>query len=278
MARWLLWQVLGLLALAAAGLLFLNTGPGKRFIVDQIADLGLESGLQIDIGRIEGSIWSEAVLHDVTLSDPQGPFLTVPRAELDWRPLSWLSAGLDIRSLTARRGTLLRLPELNPSDPDAPILPELNIRIDRFELENFTIARGVAGEQAVTPVGLVAKIDIRDGRALVDAEGALGTDDRFDVLLDALPDDDRFDVQLAVRAPKGGAIDGLFGLGAGYKARIAGAGSWTEWDGTLDAKRNGEDFARCRIDQPLRTVWHSRRCKSPRFRFGDYWRMRWASG
>ncbi|MEP2235587.1 MAG: translocation/assembly module TamB domain-containing protein [Alteripontixanthobacter sp.] len=241
--KWLLGIAALLLALAAAVLLFLNTGPGKRFIVDQIADLGLESGLEIEIGRIEGSIYSDAVLHDISLSDPQGVFLTVPRAELDWRPLSWLSSGLDIRSLTARRGTLLRLPELNPGDPDAPLLPGFDIRIDRLELDDFTIAEGIAGDQAVSPVDLVAKVDIRGGRALVDAEGALGEADRFDLLLDALPDGNEFDLQLALQAPQGGAIDGLFGLGASYEAQIAGAGTWSEWNGTLNATRGGAAFA-----------------------------------
>ena len=241
--KWLGGIVLLLLALVVAGLLFLNSGPGKRFIVDQIADLGLESGLEIDIGRIEGSIYSEAVLHDVTLSDPNGVFLTVPRAEVDWRPLSWLSSGLDIRSLTARRGTLLRLPELNPGDPDAPLLPQFDIRIDRLELEDFVIAEGVAGSGRVGPTDLLAKVDIRDGRALVDAQGSIAETDAFELLLDAEPDGDAFDLEFALEAPRGGAIDTLFGLGAGYSARIDGDGSWTRWDGTLDATRNGSVFA-----------------------------------
>ena len=39
--------------------------------------------------------------------------------------------------------TLLRTPELLPGDPDAPILPDFDIRIDRFELDNFRVAQGV---------------------------------------------------------------------------------------------------------------------------------------
>ena len=49
----------GLVLLVAALLLGLNTGPGKRFIADQIAALEFENGMEIDVGRIEGSIYGE---------------------------------------------------------------------------------------------------------------------------------------------------------------------------------------------------------------------------
>ena len=45
---------------------------------------------------------------------------TKPEAELDWRPFSWFTAGLDIRTLVLKRGVLLRRPRLRPGDPDAP--------------------------------------------------------------------------------------------------------------------------------------------------------------
>ena len=47
----------GILLLLAALLLALNTSPGKRFLADQISGFTLPSGLNIRIGRIEGSIW-----------------------------------------------------------------------------------------------------------------------------------------------------------------------------------------------------------------------------
>lgn len=237
--RWAkrLGWVLALLAapvLLVAG--FLSTPIGKRFVADQIAAAAPASGLRFSVGRIEGDIYRTAVLRDVRLSDPEGVFLTIPEVALDWRPLNWLWSGLDIREVTARRGRLLRLPELLPGDPDAPLLPDFDIRVDRLAIEDLVLAPGVATEEAER-VNALAKVDIREGRVLVDANAQLGARDRFALLLDAEPDGDRFDLEADYRAPAGGVLAGLAGFEEGYAARIAGDGTWQRWRGTAVARR-----------------------------------------
>ena len=44
--------------------------------------------MEIDVGRIEGSLYGEMILHDVSLSDPKGTFLTSPEMRMDWRPFA----------------------------------------------------------------------------------------------------------------------------------------------------------------------------------------------
>ena len=244
--RWLVGSVVGLVALVLVALAVLNSPIGQRFIADQIAAAAPASGLKISIGRIEGDIYGRATLHDVVLSDPRGPFLNVPIAELDWRPLNWLWRGLDVRQLVARRGTLLRTPELLPGDPDAPILPDFDIRIDRFELDNFRVARGVVDDRAHR-VDLDGKADIRDGRVYLTAGGRLGARDRLALLVDAEPDGDRFDIDLDYLAPQEGVIAGLVGAEAGYRARIKGDGTWSDWRGALLVQREGARFAAFRL-------------------------------
>ena len=95
------------------------------------------------------------------------------------------------------------MPELLPGDPDAPLLPDFDIRIDKFEIDNLSLARGVAGDTAQR-VDFEAEVDIRSGRVLVDAEGAFGPQDRLDLLLDAEPDGDKFDLALDYRAADDG--------------------------------------------------------------------------
>ncbi|MEC8179287.1 MAG: DUF490 domain-containing protein, partial [Pseudomonadota bacterium] len=177
-AKWAVGIVVVLALLGAALVAGLNSPIGKRWIVDQVAKIEPKSGLRISIGRIEGSIYSDLVLHDLSLADPQGVFLTVPEVDLDWNPFAWLSSGLDIDSLEARRGELKRLPKLNPGDPDSPMLPGFDIRIDELELVDWTLAPGVAGD-ARRQVNLVGSADIRDGRAMVKANGRLGEGDRL---------------------------------------------------------------------------------------------------
>ncbi|MFZ1743382.1 MAG: DUF490 domain-containing protein, partial [Pontixanthobacter sp.] len=173
LGTWFLRGVGVLLALLIAAVLLLNSPIGKRFIADQIAGVAPASGLRFEIGRIDGDIYSQAILRDVSVYDPKGKFLTIPEVELDWRPLSWITSGLDVRKLITHRGTLLRLPELLPGDPDAPILPDFDIRIDRFEIDGLTIAKGITGDTAPI-VGLVAKADIKSGHVFFDAKGNLG--------------------------------------------------------------------------------------------------------
>ncbi|MEZ5692923.1 MAG: translocation/assembly module TamB domain-containing protein [Altererythrobacter sp.] len=244
-AGWLRWAVrlaLGVVLLLAATLVFFNTSIGKRFIADQIASVAPASGLRIKIGRIEGDIYRDAVLHDVVLSDPKGVFLTIPRAELDWRPLSWLTSGLDVRKLVAERGRLSRLPELEPGDPDAPILPDFDIRIDQFELRNFIIAKGVVDDRA-HPLDLAASIDIRDGYAKLESDGKFGREDSFKLALEAEPDGDVFDIDLDYRAAKNGVLAGMLGADAAYHGLIVGEGTWSKWDGAFVVRRDGETFS-----------------------------------
>lgn len=239
-AGWLAVIVLTPLALAA---LFVSTPIGKRFIADQIGQYSTASGLRVEIGRIEGDVFSRSVLRDVRVSDPQGTFLTVPEVEYEWRPFAWFWNGLDIRELSIRRGQVERLPELLPGDPDARFLPDFDIRLDRFEVENLTFAAGVAGERAER-ADLLATIDIRQGRVLIDADGAFGPEDRIDLLLDAEPDGDRFDLSLDYLAAPDGPSATLTGLTAGYEARIVGAGTWEHWLGhALISRAPGADEA-----------------------------------
>lgn len=239
-AKRLGWTLAILFAPILAAALFLSSPIGKRFVADQIAQVAPASGLRFEVGRIEGDIYGQAVLHDVTLKDPKGAFLTIPEVELDWRPLSWLWSGIDIRELTARRGTLTRLPELLPGDPDAPLLPDFDIRVDKFEIDNLSVAKGVAGE-ALQRVNFTAKVDIRSGRALIDAEGVFGPEDNIDLLLDVEPDGDRFDVALDYHAAEDGPIAALAGLSATYEGKIEGEGTWTHWLGHALVMRLDED-------------------------------------
>jgi len=232
---WALAILLAPLLLVSA---FFATPIGKRFIADQIAAVAPASGLRFSVGRIEGDLYGKAVLRKVVVSDPKGAFLTIPEVRLDWRPLNWLWSGLDIREVTARRGRLTRLPELLPGDPDAPLLPDFDIRVDKLVIDDLTIAKGLATPRDER-VDLAARIDIRKGRALVDAKAKLGAEDRIALLLDAEPDGDRFELAGDARAPAGGVLAGLGGLKAGYTGRIVGDGTWAKWRGGLVARRIG---------------------------------------
>ena len=237
----------GALLLGIAALFVLiDSQIGHRFVIDRIEELAPRSGLRIQVGRIEGSIYDAAVLRSVVLSDPDGVFMTVPEAELEWRPFAWLKSGLDVKKLVLRRGELTRLPKLRPGDPDDPILPQFDIRIDRLEVDNLTIGKAVVGQRR--RVDLIAKADIRAGRLLLDLDGKLGGGktgggDRLIAKVDAEPDRDKFDIALDYRAPRGGLLAGLAGADSEVRARVFGKGKWSDWNGGLYATRDGARLA-----------------------------------
>lgn len=244
--KWIAITLLTILALIGIGFAVLTSPIGKRFIADQIAQVAPASGLRFEVGRIDGDIFGEAVLHDVSVFDPKGVFLTIPVVELDWRPLAWLSSGLDVRQLVLRRGTLLRLPELLPGDPDAPILPDFDIRVDRLEIDNLTLAPRLMGGKA-RRVNLLAKADIRDGRVMVTADGDLGARDTMALLVDARPDDNVFDLKLDYDAPRGGVLAQMLGVNTAYRWKVGGQGNWRKWRGAMVLQRDGERLAAFRL-------------------------------
>jgi len=245
--RWLGGALLALLVLIALAVAWLHTRSGREFIVGEIAKVAPASGLQIEVGSIEGSVLWSATLHDVKFRDANDTlFLEVPEVDLNWRPLKFFLTGLDVRHLVLHGGTLHAAPELVPGDPDAPLLPDFDIRIDRFVVDDLHIAPGLlGGDERV--IDFAAKADIRDGRVLLDADGEFGGGDEFAALIDAFPDGDRFDIDLDYRAPADGVLAMLMGAEDDVRARIVGTGDWDAWNGSFVVNQGGTNIAALRL-------------------------------
>ena len=237
-----------LVAVAAAVLAFgavkwIDTDSGRAFVVRQLPLYAPQSGLQVRAGRIEGSIFGKAVIHDLTLADPKGVFARVPQLDLDWRPLDLIDNLLTAHDVHAAEVRVLRMPELRPS-ADKRILPNIDIAIGRLKIDRLILEPPVSGSLRV--IGIDGRADIRKGRALVDLTATTlggGGGDMVKVKLDSEPGRDRFDLDADVMGPKGGAIDALLKLGAPLDVAIKGKGSWTVWTGTLAAHLGGAPLA-----------------------------------
>ncbi len=247
--KWTGIVLASLLGLIVAAVLLLDTGPGRRFVIDQIESFEFESGMKIGIGRIEGSLYGQMVLHDFSLSDPAGAFLTSPEMRVDWRPLAYINNHVDVRSLTARRMTLLRLPTFKETPPNNdPLLPDLDIDIARMEVASFVAEAPVSGEQRVASLDGAAHI--ASGRAQVTFNGRTiagqgrGGGDQVALKLDAVPEANKLDLDLALNAPGDGVIAALAGLRDPLQVRLAGSGTWATWNGRIDANLAGSEFAR----------------------------------
>ena len=238
-AKWFGIILLGVVVLLGAFLIWLNTDPGRRFIVRQINAFETVSGLKVHVGRIEGSVFGELVLHDFALADPDGTFFRAPTAELDYRPFAYLRNHIDIRSLNIPAARMSRLPGLRPGDPDAPLLPDIEIDVGRLTIGRLLIDPPVTGRRHL--LSLDSRVRIDDGRAelalnagTIAAPGLAGGD-RIALRLDAVPEENKLDIGLAVRGPGNGFVAGLIGTDQAVAAHIAGRGDWARWQGRARA-------------------------------------------
>lgn len=236
-AKWTGIALAGLVLAASALLLGINTQPGRRFVADQIAAITLGSGLNFRIGRIDGSLYGTMILRNVQVRDTKGVFATSREIKVDWRPFAYLKNRVDVRSAISPEVKLLRMPALQPSgDPNAPLLPDLNIDIGRLDIARIDIAREVDGRARYLG-RLAGKAHLANGRAQLVLDGGTLTapgvagGDKLALRLDATPEANKLDIDLKLDAPAKGLIAGLCGLDAPLTLNVAGKGDWARWQG-----------------------------------------------
>ena len=235
---------LGVLILLLLGFYaWLSSDLGRRYVVGQINNLETASGLDIDVERMEGSIFGELTLHGLQLKDDKGLFFYAPEAKMDWRPFAYVRNHIDIRGLEIPKARLLRLPELRAGDPNAPLLPDIDIDIGRFQVGRIVVDPGVTGYRHL--LTLSGKAKVADGRAQVSLDTAaiaapgFPGGDKLALRLDAVPEQNRFDIGARVDAPAGGFVASLAGLDKPLVARLDGKGSWSDWRGRARAQLGG---------------------------------------
>ena len=248
--KWIAIAILVLLLLVLGVVFGINTDPGRRFVADQIGGYTTASGLTIKVGRIDGSLYGQMVLRDLRVSDPKGVFLTSPELDVDWRPFQYVHKHVDVRSLSAGLVTLQRNPELKatpPSAPNTPLLPDLDIDVNRLRVDRFVTEPPVAGVRHIGRIVGSAHIADRRAQLLVDADAVRGPGvaggDMLHLKLDAVPDDDKLDLAVKLNAPVGGVVAGLASLKAPLSLSVGGTGSWKAWNGTLTSTLGGGSLA-----------------------------------
>jgi translocation and assembly module TamB len=245
--KWIGFGIAALVLLAIIPVLGLNTQPGRRFVVDRIGAFETESGIRIGIGRIDGSLYGRMILRSVELRDTRGAFARAGELTVDWQPFAYLtSSKVDVRALLSPEIVLLRTPELKPvpSDPNAPILPDIDIAIGRVAIDRIVIEPAVAGRRHVAR--FAGSADIADGRARLNADahtiGPAGGD-MLTLRLDAVPDANRLLIDARLVAPAGGLVDHYAGLGKPLAFTIAGRGDWKAWNGALTGRTGAVPLA-----------------------------------
>lgn len=230
------------LAVLVGSTIWLDSQSGRNFIARQIGAFEMENGLNIRIGKIQGSIYGDAILSDVRFRDPKGEFARAPEIRLDWSPLSYFRRGVVVHAMTAKELNVERLPAFRAvPDRGAPLLPDIDFDIQRLNVDRIVFAKAVTGEAQVATFS--GKARIADQRAIIDATAGSMRGDRVVLKLDAVPQDNRFDVDLKFEAPANGLFAGLLGRDVPMRANLNGRGDWRKWDGALTAQLASEDIA-----------------------------------
>jgi translocation and assembly module TamB len=236
--RWLVGGLLAVLLLAAAAVplglwLLAETPRGRAFVAAQVSGLEPASGIRYRVGRIDGSLLSRFTLVDVEVLDLEGTLAVLPEVRVDWEPITLVSNLVSLNRLEIPEVRMLRMWSVNPRDPDEPLLPDIDVRIGRFELAKLVLEAPVLGRRE--QLAAVGRVDIRAGRVLLDTQLRATAGDRLLLLLDAEPDRDRFDLEADLRAPAGGLLATAAGLTQPAVLAASGSGSWSRWRGRLDA-------------------------------------------
>ncbi len=235
--RWLWLPVLLLLLLGAAvpaGLWYLSeTASGRAFVVRQLSGVTLESGLNFRVARIDGSLLSRFTLVDVTVVDLSGTLATLPVVAVDWEPITLLSRRISVNRLTIPSARVLRMWNMHPRNPNTPLLPDIDIRIDRFQLPSVVLEKPVFGRRE--EVAAIGRVDIHAGRLLLETQATAKAGDRLLLLVDAEPDRNHFNLSADLRSPKDGMLPAMAGLRVPLALKLSGAGNWATWRGRLDA-------------------------------------------
>ena len=246
-ARWtaiVFASVAALLLLVYVGL---DTAPGHRFIVSRLANYTTETGLNIKVGRIKGSIYGRMELVDLRVSDTRSVFLTAPSAVIDWHPFQFFWNHLDVDSMEAPLVTMTRPVVLKPGDPNAPLLPDINIDIDRLKVDRLVLAKEVTGQAHLVRIDGAAHIASGRAQLVANADALRGPGiaggDKLRLTLDAVPRDNRLAIKVALDAPSNGVVAAMSGTKAPLTIRIDGKGDWKSWTGKGLATLGGQSLA-----------------------------------
>ena len=157
----------------ASGLVLLDSAPGHRWLVDRIASMETATGLKIQIGRIDGSIFGKSRLQQRARVGQQGrvPDLARNHARLG-AGCAGSATGCTSTGWRRDRVTLSRLPALKPTGRTGPLLPGFDIHIGRLDIRRLELGSAVTGTPRVGAIGGSADIRERPGDGAARCGGA----------------------------------------------------------------------------------------------------------
>lgn len=186
------WLVLILAMLWPFSLAAQDTESDRGYIQGLLEDALSGPGRSVRMEGFEGALSSRATIDAITVSDPEGVWLTMRGVALEWNRSALLGGRIDISEISVKRIDLPRAPvpmEATPS-PEASAgfsLPDLpvSVKLETLEIGRVNLGERLFGEAAVVSVTGSAALAGGAGQADLsierqDAGGALVMQGGFD--------------------------------------------------------------------------------------------------
>ncbi|WP_298283769.1 translocation/assembly module TamB domain-containing protein, partial [Acidocella sp.] len=137
-----------LLAMPLALLGALNTRPGQLWLT---AQLNQRAAPYVHIEGLSGTLPTRLTLSSLTLSDPQGPWLSATGLSLTWSPWALLGHHLAIRALSAQNLTIVRPPAYGGANGGGPGFgwARWRLSVGQLALPHISLGAALAGEPMV---------------------------------------------------------------------------------------------------------------------------------
>lgn len=167
-AAWgLLGAVVVIVAAAAAGIGWLDTASGKAWLTAEINTS--EAGVA-RIGTIGGSLPFHPAIDHIDLLDPAGVWATLADVHLDLQPWDLLHGQLTVARLSAAEVDMRRTPQpaASKKSTSAPLLPPVNVDVQRFTLGTARLPADLLGEPTVWTLNASAHLIGQDAGLTLD--------------------------------------------------------------------------------------------------------------
>ena len=236
------------------GLIALQTGPGRRLVVQALADvLARDLGWRLDVGTASGLWPFQLDLADLRLADQDGQWLYIPEARISLRyPLTVVAKFREIK--------LNRPPMILPSGPPARPLAFLDRSwiiplpfLAQVEVDSLLLDQAVAGQ----PLNLRVRTELGNSPGTMDlragCESLDGPAARLDLRAGLKAWPRSASLRLTLDEAPGGLASGLLGLSgqAPLSVVLDGAGPLSNWQASLVASQGGQDILNAGLNLSL---------------------------
>ena len=203
---------LALVALVPTG----HPANAQGFIASQIENLISTDTMKVKIDGLSGALSGAIRIEKVTVSDPQGVFLTATDLAMDWSPLALVRSNVSIENLSAGQIVLERLPTGQPASEGGGggfSLPSITADIKAIAIKEFILGEAIAGTRARLKADASLKLEADPTQVSAEATvERLDQPGRIAFTVDFAPDDNRLVVKIDASEPQGGLVATLLDI------------------------------------------------------------------